>query len=124
MCKFACAAGVVRDDITVSSDLVLIGDKTFETYRSSCVKLGCADTDLGAESVAETIGETCTAVPESITGRDTIHELLGNRGIRCNDRIRVSGTVLVDMCHRFFEAGYDLNRNLVVQILVMPLLCL
>ena len=81
MCKLAFAAGIVRNDISVSSDLVLVGDKTVQTDRASGMKLTGADTDLSAESVAEAIRETGTAVPESITGSDTVHKLLGHFSI-------------------------------------------
>ena len=65
---------VVINYLSMSVKLVFVGYKSLKSYRASCLDLACADSDLCAKSVSESIGKSCVAVL-LYTGRiDKLHE--------------------------------------------------
>ena len=103
MCKLAGSIGIVRNEITITTDLVLIGHKSFEADRSSGVKLTGADAYLCAESISQTIREACGAVPESITGIHAVQKFFRHFFVGSNDRVSMAGTICIDMADRFIK---------------------
>src|ERR1043166_8512695 len=50
-------ARVGRHDVTVADKLVFINQKAFDSDRAAGMRFICTDTDLGAKTIAESIGE-------------------------------------------------------------------
>ena len=63
--ELLCAVTVRAYDVAVAYETVLIRNKSFKAYRSSCVDLGCGDAYLGSEAVTETVCESRGAVNQN-----------------------------------------------------------
>ena len=50
-------AGVVAHDVARAREAVFVGDDAVEADRAARVEFAGADADLGAETVAEAVGE-------------------------------------------------------------------
>ena len=50
MMELLSALSIVSNYLTVTVELVLVGSKSFKSYRSSCVDLASADTNFGTET--------------------------------------------------------------------------
>ena len=53
----AAAGGIVRHDLAVSVQLVLVGHKAFQPNRASCVELPGADANFRSESITIPVSE-------------------------------------------------------------------
>src|SRR5687767_11499184 len=85
------------DNVTVSDEVVFVDEQTFNADGTACMGLIGADTDLGAESVTESVGKSCRCVPVNTCRIDFVQKTLGRFRVFGNDRIRVRGTIAMDM---------------------------
>ena len=78
------AAGAVGGgDLPVAAQQPAIGQQPLDTDRTARVQLVGADADLGAQAVAEAVGEAIAGVVEDAAGVDRGQEPLGGaRGRR------------------------------------------
>ena len=52
------ACGIITDNLAAAEELVFVGNQTFQADRAAGMDLTCADTNFGAESIAETVCES------------------------------------------------------------------
>ena len=78
---------VVINYLSMSVKLVFVGYKSLKSYRASCMDLACADSDLCAKSVSESIGKSCGAVLVYSGRIDKLHEEGGSVGIFSHDTV-------------------------------------
>ena len=78
MCKFFCVwAGIVGYCLAGSEHFPFVYQQAFEAYGAAGVDFVCADSDFGAEVVAETVAESSAAVNKDVSRIDEGHEPLG-----------------------------------------------
>ena len=110
--KTASAAGVVAHSLAAAVEQVFISDQAVEADGAARVELAGADADFGTKAVAEAVRETGGAVAVDTCRVDHLHKACRSSVITGQDRIRVVGTVAVDVINSFLDVcddpdGYD-----------------
>src|SRR5438105_3384746 len=115
--KWLCVfAGIRRHDVAVADELVLVDQQTVHTDRTAGVGLVRTDADLRTEAVSKSVRESRGRVPVNSCGIDFIQEALRIRFVFRNDRVRVPGSVSVNMVDGVVEATDRLNIHDEVEI--------
>jgi len=93
-----------------------VDKQSFESYGASGVDFVCADTDFGAEAVAEAIGESRTAIDKHIRRIDQCHESLDLALVGGDYGVGVFRAVAVDVLDGGVQAINDFYREDVIEI--------
>src|SRR5579872_1555988 len=121
MFEGAIALAVAGDGLAFAEKFVLVGGEPFEAYRTARVQFPGADTEFGAQTVSETVGESCRSILKNSGRIHEYHEARGNIMAFRHDGFRVPRAVAVDVLDRFIDAVHDLDRNDQVGILLLPI---
>src|SRR5207244_10046905 len=97
-------AGVCRNDMAVSDELVFVDEQSFDADGAAGVSFVRADADFGAKAITEPIGKPGRCVPENAGGIDGIQESPGVRFVFRHNRLGVPGTVSMNVSYGFVEA--------------------
>lgn len=100
---------VVAYGLSVTEELVLVGDEAFEADRASGVDLGGGDADFCAEAVAEAVSEAGGGILIDACGVDKCHEAFGSRFIFRHDAVGVMAAEGIDVGDRFVEVADELD---------------
>ena len=60
--KLTGAVCIFLHHMVISTELILIGDQSWQTDRPAGVEFSGADTDLCRKSIPETVGESCRTI--------------------------------------------------------------
>lgn len=109
------ATSIIAGDITIAISPVLVDDQTFESDRSTSMRLVCRDTYFCTKAITEAICKSSAGVPVASCGIHAGHEVIGGRGVLGDDGIGVFGAVVVDVFHSFRDVGHHLDGDDVVE---------
>src|SRR6266478_2896084 len=116
------AIAVPGNDMAVTEKFVLVSCQTLETNWPTRVQLAGADSQLSAQAITKAVSKTRRGILIDPCGIDFGHEIRGRVGVFSNDRLRMSGTVAIDMCQRLLSARNYLDGNDEIRILGSPIL--
>src|SRR5437870_6665127 len=104
LCVFA---RIGRDDMAIADELVFVNEQALDSHGAACVSLVRADADLGAEAIAEPICKSSRRIPVDPGGVHFIQESARVLCLLGNDRIRMCGTVFMNVVNRLVETVDD-----------------
>ena len=107
-------------DLPVSVDDVLRGRQRRKSHRTSRVEFLGTNPDLSSESEFEAVGESCGRIDVDSCRIHLIQEFLGILVILRDDRLGVTGIVVVDVGDRLVHGIHDLAGKDIVQVLFPP----
>src|SRR5713226_4633291 len=116
------AIAVAGNDMAVTEKFVLVSCQTLETNWPTRVQLAGADSQLCAQAITKAISKTRRGILIYARGINCGHEMRRCVGVFSDDRLRMAGTVAIDMCQRFLCARNDLDGNDEIRILGSPIL--
>src|SRR5258707_2250355 len=116
------AIAVPGNDMAGTEKFVLVSRQTLETNWPTRVQLAGTDSQLRAQAITKAIRKTRRGILIDPCGIDSGHEMGRCRAVFSDDRLRMAGTVTIDMCQRFLSARNDLDGNDEIRILGSPIL--
>src|SRR6266436_987585 len=116
------AIAVPGNDMAGTEKFVLVSRQTLETNWPTRVQLAGADSQLRAQAITKAISKTRRGILIDPCGIDSGHEMRRCVGVFSDDRLRMAGTIAINMCQRFLCARNDLDRNDEIRILGSPIL--
>src|SRR5229473_2448576 len=116
------AIAVPGNDMAVAEEFVLVSCQTLETNWSTRVQLAGADSQLRAQTITKAISKARRGILIDPCGIDSGHEMRRCVAVFCDDRLRMAGTVAIDMCQRFLCARNDFYGDDEIRILGNPIL--
>ena len=122
MGELTVARRVIGRDVAVAPKAVAIGDQPLQSHRTARRQGLGADTHLGAEAVAEAIGESGGAV---VIDPGTVHrsqKAVGGCTVLREDHLGVAGAVTADVVHGLVEVVDHLHRQDQIEIFRAPVL--
>ena len=120
MGEAAGTAGVIGGDVARAAQQIAVGHQALQPDRPARRQRLGADAHLGAEAVAETIGEAGGAVQVHTGAVDAAQEQLGRGGVGGADGVGVTRTVTSDMGKGLLHALHHLHRQDQIRILSAP----
>ena len=102
--KLLSSGRIVADNITVSGETVLIGDKPVQSDRPARMELPGADADLRAEAIPVSVRKSCAAVPVHAGAVHHLLEIRRRLRVLRENGVRVMRSVSVDMIHRLLNS--------------------
>src|SRR5262249_12189044 len=102
-------AGIRRDNVPVTGELVFINQQPLNADRAACVRLVRADADFSAESVSKAVCKTSGSVPKDSGRIHFVQKSPRIRFISRHDAVGVSGSVRMNMIDGFVETVNGLH---------------
>src|SRR5882672_1329353 len=116
------AIAVPGNNMAVTEKFVLVSCQTFETNWPTRMQLAGADSQLRAQAITKAISKTRRGILIDSSGIDSSHEMRRCVAVFSDDRLRMAGTVAIDMCQCFLSARNDLDGDNEIRILGRPIL--
>src|ERR1700716_2427572 len=98
------AIAVPGNDMAVTEKFVLVSCQTLETNWPTRVQLAGADSQLRAQAITKAISKTRRGILIDSCRIDSAHEMRRCVAVFSDDRLRMAGTVAINMCQCFLWA--------------------
>ncbi|MEZ4534883.1 MAG: hypothetical protein R3D26_07750 [Cyanobacteriota/Melainabacteria group bacterium] len=96
-------AGIFLHSLPFAGQFVFICDDTFESHGSTGVEFAGGDADLGAESIAESVGKTGGDIVIDACRVDPSEELLEGFCIGTDQTVGMTRAMAIDMVYRLVQ---------------------
>src|SRR5579864_4771246 len=97
--RLACA-GIGRNCLAASMQLIFVGQQTFQSNRPPCMQLAVADTDLCAQSITKSISKSSRCIMKDAGSVNFCHKLFSGSFVFRKYAVRVARTILINVINR------------------------